>query len=110
LHLLLQEAMAHEGAPMGRSIGSSLVPRRLPPPIAIPPAGETASQALCRELRQGRFILIRLRFHLFEGIRYLYERRRWWRLLQAATAPSRTACKVAMKHLPAGTVSAVTKP
>ena len=83
-HLLLQEAMAHEVAPTGRSIGSSLVPRRLPPPITIPPTGESLSQALCRELRQGHFVLIRLRFHLREGLRYLRERPRWRRLLQTA--------------------------
>ncbi len=110
LHLLLQEAMAREGSPMGRSIGTSLVPRRLPPPIAIPPAGETADQALRRELRQVRFILIRLHFHLLEGLRYLRERRRWRHLLQAVTSPSRKRGKNTGKPLLANPVSATTKP
>jgi hypothetical protein len=108
LHLLLQEEMAHAGLPSGRSIGRSLVPRRLPPRIAIPPAGETFNQALRRELQQGRFILFRLCFHLREGLRYLRERRNWRRLL--AHASSGTPEQGIMGPLHAGSARGATKP
>lgn len=110
LHLLLQEAMAHEGVLLGRSIGSSLLPRHLPPPIAISPTGETASQALRRELRQVRFVLIRLRFHVREGLRYLRERRCWTLLLENAGGAPRERAEKTVTRLPARSVSATTKP
>jgi hypothetical protein len=108
LHLLLQEEMAHVGLPSGRSIGASLVPRRLPPRIAIHPAGETFTQALRRELQQGRFILFRLCFHLREGLRYLGERRSWRRLL--ANASSGTPPQGITGPLCAGSARVATKP
>ena len=101
LHLLLQEAMAHQGAGSTRSIATSLLPRRLPPPISIPAATESRQQALNRQLRQARFILFRLLFHLREGARYLLERRRWRSLLAATGAAPRSSAHVIPKPVAA---------
>ncbi len=109
LHLLLAEAMAHEGVLAGQPMGASLLPRHLPPRIAIPPAGETFHQAVRREFDQGRFIVTRLRFHLCEGLRYLRERRRWHRLLRAVALVLHNREQRAMKPLVADTLRAATK-
>ena len=108
LHLLLQEEMTRAGLPSGRSIGMCLVPRRLPPRIAISPAGGTFKQALCRELQQGRFILFRLWFHVREGLCYLRERQSWHRLL--ANTRSRSSAQGNTGPLHASSARAVTKP
>jgi hypothetical protein len=55
----------------------ALLPSRLPPAIAHASANETLSARLARCRRQGDFILFRLRFHLVEGMRYLWESNRW---------------------------------
>jgi len=82
LHLLLREAM-------GGSVAASLVPRGLPPRIAIAEAGESLGEAMRRVLRQWNFVVFRLRFHVREGVRYGYEARRWRRLLRVAGAGGR---------------------
>jgi hypothetical protein len=89
LHLLLQEAMAPHNDRLTATVRSRLLPRQLPPPIAVPPANETLPQAISRHARQARFILFRLRFHVGEGLRYLHERRRWRRLLSTISALAR---------------------
>jgi hypothetical protein len=86
LHLLLQEAMVPLDARIRAVARSGLLPRRLPPPIAVPTADETMTQAIGRQARQARFILFRLRFHVGEGLRYLSERSRWRRLLSSVPA------------------------
>lgn len=110
LHLLLQETMADSGIVVGRSIGSSLVPRHLPPPIAIPPAGETGAQAVRREFRQLRFVLVRLRFHVLEGMRYLLERRCWRRLMRQQMLFTREELKASLTRQSSGQFRAATKP
>lgn len=77
LYLLLQRELELQGVPVRRSARRALLPLRLPPPIAPVPATERFSERLARYRAQLRFVLMRLRFHMVEGLRYLYESRRW---------------------------------
>jgi hypothetical protein len=54
-----------------------LLPRRLPPSIAPSASGEVFSVRVNRYYGQIQFILFRLRFHLLEGIHFLYESIFW---------------------------------
>jgi hypothetical protein len=77
LYLMLQQELERAGLTPKRSISRVLLPRRLPPVIAHAPANETLSARLVRYRRQARFTLFRLRFHVAEGLRYLWESNRW---------------------------------
>jgi hypothetical protein len=77
LYLLLQKDLAASGIPAKRSLRQALLPLSLPPLIAHARANETPGMRLRRYRTQVRFILFRLRFHVVEGIRYLYESLRW---------------------------------
>jgi hypothetical protein len=77
LYLLLQRELEGAGVPATRSLRSTLLPSRLPPPIAAGALGETTHGRIQRNYRQLRFILFRLRFHTAEGLRYLIESARW---------------------------------
>lgn len=82
LYLLLQEEMVRAGCGRGRPVRRALLPRGLPPPIALPVATEPLALRIRRQWRQLRYTLRRLRFHVIEDLRYLYESRRWKRLLR----------------------------
>jgi hypothetical protein len=77
LYLVLQRELERAGLTAKRSLNSALLPSRLPPAIAHASANETLSARLVRYRRQADFILFRLRFHLVEGMRYLWESNRW---------------------------------
>jgi hypothetical protein len=77
LYLLLQRELEREGMPSKRSLRQSLLPRSLPPAIAHTPPNETVPERIRRYFIQVRFVCFRLRFHVFEGIRYLCESVRW---------------------------------
>jgi len=79
LYLLLEKELESAGTPAKRPLRHALLPRRLPPAIAHPIAGETLLARIKRHLRQLRYIFFRLRFHLFEGIRYFCESILWRR-------------------------------
>jgi len=79
LYLLLQQELESAGLPAKRSLRQSLIPRRLPPPITHAELGETLPARIYRYRRQLNFILFRLRFHLVEGTRYLFEAILWRR-------------------------------
>jgi hypothetical protein len=79
LYLLLENELESEGLVAKRSLRQGLLPRRLPPAIAHAVEGESYSVRLNRYYWQIRFIFFRLRFHLVEGARYLYESIRWRR-------------------------------
>jgi hypothetical protein len=82
LYLLLQQEMMRAGAAGARPAPQALVPRRFPPPIALPVPNESRASRIRRHWTQLRFILTRLRFHVVEDLRYLYEAYRWKRLLR----------------------------
>ncbi len=77
LYLVLQQELERAGLAAKRSRRHALLPSRLPPAIAHASANETLAARLVRYRRQGDFILFRLRFHLVEGMRYLWESNRW---------------------------------
>jgi hypothetical protein len=77
LYLLLEKELEAAGLPLKRSVRHALLPRGLPPAIALAVAGEKISARITRYRRQLSFILFRLRFHSVEGIRYLHESILW---------------------------------
>jgi hypothetical protein len=82
LYLLLQSELASAGIPQRRTLRRSLLPLRLPPSISPASANDTFQVRLRRYRVQLRFICFRLRFHLVEGARYMYESFRWQRTLR----------------------------
>jgi hypothetical protein len=84
LYLLLQQELLRASGSAARPVRHSLVPRRLPPSIALPTANESRAARIRRHWRQLRFVLRRLRFHVVADLQYLYESRRWKRLLRSA--------------------------
>ncbi|HEV2708965.1 MAG TPA: nucleotidyltransferase family protein [Edaphobacter sp.] len=79
LYLLLQKELVAAGVPVKRSLRQILLPVRLPPPVIRAFPNETLSVRLSRYRMQLNFILIRLRFHIVEGLRYAWELHRWQR-------------------------------
>lgn len=78
LYLLLQREAELSGVPAKRSIRQSLLPSGLfPPAIAVATPNETSAERLGRHFMQFRFVLLRLRFHVVEGLRYLFASLRW---------------------------------
>ena len=77
LYLLLQRELAADGAPASRSVGQVLVPRTLPTLMSYNPGGESLADRLGRHRIQLQVLYYRLRFHLFEGVRYLFHAARW---------------------------------
>ncbi len=73
LYLLLQPHLEITSEPGKRSLRQSLLPLRLPMAVSYPTARETAPARVRRYATQLRFIAFRLRFHTFEGLRYLLE-------------------------------------
>jgi hypothetical protein len=77
LYLVLQQELERAGLTAKRSLSHALLPKRLPPAIAHASANETLLARVVRHRRQASFILFRLRFHLVEGLRFLWESSRW---------------------------------
>jgi hypothetical protein len=85
LYLLLQRELESAGIPAKRSLRQSLLPRRLPPSVIRPSADETLRVRIRRYHMQLHFILLRLHFHLVEGLRYAWELYRWRRYMDGHT-------------------------
>jgi hypothetical protein len=77
LYLLLQRALVPAGIPAKRTLRRSLLPLRLPLPISPATANDTFPVRLRRYRLQLRFVGFRLRFHVVEGARYMWELFRW---------------------------------
>jgi len=86
LYLLLQKELAASGIPAKRSLRCALLPLSLPPLIAHARPNETPLMRVRRYCTQVRFILFRLRFHIVEGVRYLYESLRWQQYMSGVTS------------------------
>jgi len=84
LYLLLQRELAVAGAPAKRPIRQALLPSRLPPPVIRSFEHEALPVRLGRCHMQLKLILVRLRFHVVEGLRFLFESYRWRRLVRVA--------------------------
>ena len=79
LYLLLQKELEAVGVPAKRSLRQILLPVRLPPPVIRAFPNETLPVRLGRYRMQLHLILLRLRFHVAEGLRYARESHRWRR-------------------------------
>jgi Uncharacterised nucleotidyltransferase len=77
LYLLLQRELESAGIPAKRSLRGALLPSRLPPPVVRAFADETLLVRIARYRLQLHFIFVRLRFHIVEGLRYMWESYRW---------------------------------
>jgi hypothetical protein len=77
LHLLLQRELESEDVSPKRSLRQALLPSHLPPPVVRSSANETLLVRISRYRLQVYFILLRLRFHVVEGLRYFRELYRW---------------------------------
>jgi hypothetical protein len=79
-HLLLQQELAMAGVGAKRSLREQLLPLRLPPPFRVAAEREPLLARMNRMRSKLRFLFLRLRFHVVEGLRYAREARRWRRL------------------------------
>lgn len=77
LYLLLQREMQPAGVPARRPHVKALLPSHLPPPIIKAFPNEAMSVRIARYRMQLQFVLLRLRFHFVEGLRYVWESYRW---------------------------------
>jgi hypothetical protein len=77
LYLLLQRALAPAGMSPRRTLRKALLPLRLPPSISPASSNDTFPVRLRRYRVQLRFVCFRLRFHVVEGARYVWELHRW---------------------------------
>lgn len=79
LYLLLQRELESAGVPAKRKRLQVLLPLRLPPPIMQASPQDSLRTRFFRWRVQLRFIGLRLRFHIVEGLRYSWESIRWRR-------------------------------
>jgi len=91
MYLFLEREIDSAGVPAKRSLRRALLPLKLPPVIAKATTHETAWSRFLRYRMQMRFILMRLRFHAVEGLRFGLEQRRWRRMRADAMVPARAA-------------------
>jgi len=85
LYLLLERELEAAGLPARYSLRHALLPRRLPQPVVHAMPGENLRARMNRHLRQFRFNLFRLRFSVWEGLRYLHESICWKRMRNQLT-------------------------
>ncbi|MGB7189518.1 MAG: nucleotidyltransferase family protein, partial [Acidobacteriaceae bacterium] len=79
LYLLLQRELESAGVSAKRKRIQALLPLRLPPPITQASPGDSLLTSFFRWSAQLRFICLRLRFHVVEGLRYARESLLWRR-------------------------------
>jgi hypothetical protein len=82
LYLLLRMNAETDGGLARRPLRQSLIPSRLPPLMIRAFPNEPLSVRLARYRMQLGFIGNRMRFHVVEGLRFAWERRRWRRHLK----------------------------
>jgi len=85
LYLLLVRELEPSGQAMGRSLWESLLPRRLPPQVVLGFEGESLWMRARRHRMQLKYVLIRFRFHIVEGLRYSWAAYRWGRQTEGLT-------------------------
>jgi hypothetical protein len=79
-HLLLQQELAVAGVDAQRSLQEQLFPIRLPASLRDSAEHESLAAKMRHMRGKLRFLFLRLRFHVVEGLRYAREARRWRRL------------------------------
>jgi hypothetical protein len=83
LYLLLREQLVPSDAKVARK--RLIFPIHLPPRVTRGESGESIFSRLSRYRAQAKFALIRLWFHLAEGLRFAIESLRWQRRLMGVT-------------------------
>jgi len=84
LYLLLQRELESVGMPGKRSSRRALLPSGLPPLVIRAFPNESIRVRISRYRMQLELILLRLRFHLVEGLRFALESNRWRRMRKMA--------------------------
>jgi len=84
LYLLLQSELEFVGPPWKRSVRRALLPFCLPPPAIRAIPNESLRGRIHRYSMHFQLILVRLRFHIVEGLRFVLESRRWRRMKELA--------------------------
>jgi len=82
LYLLLQDRTPHSGTPASRPLWQYLVPLTVPSPAVRARRDDSLATQFARFRMLVASTLIRLRFHVVEGLRFLWESRRWRRHLE----------------------------
>jgi len=77
LYLLLQRELESGSLASRRSLRQVLLPSRMPPPVILAVKGETVASRVGRYQLQIQSLMLRSRFHIVEGARYLWEVYRW---------------------------------
>ena len=85
LYLLLVRELEPSDQAMARSLWASLLPRRLPPQVVLPSEGESLWMRARRYRMQVNYVLVRLRFHIVEGLRYSWAAYCWGRQTERLT-------------------------
>lgn len=80
LYLLLQREVQPASIPARRPPVKALLPSRLPPSVIRAFPNEAMSVRIARYRMQLQFVLLRLRFHFVESLRYAWESYRWKQL------------------------------
>ncbi len=82
LYLLLVREIEPSGQVLGRSLFQWLLPRRLPPQVVLALEGESMWVRARRYRMQLKYVLLRSRFHVVEGLRYSWAAYRWGKLTE----------------------------
>jgi hypothetical protein len=85
LYLLLARELDPSAQATGRSLFRALLPRSLPPQVVLAFEGESLWMRARRSHMQLKYVLIRLRFHIVEGLRYSWAAYRWGRQTEELT-------------------------
>ena len=80
--LLLHKALVQTRATNQPKQEKSLLPSRLPPQVIKPFENENLRTRIARNWMQLKFVVHRMRFHFVAGVDYLWELRRWRRLVE----------------------------
>jgi hypothetical protein len=85
LYLLLQDQLVGDSKAWRKVRRGKLLPLHRPPSVVTPsPSADATFGAIVSQLR---FLAFRVRFHLVEGLRYLWETRRWKQLVGEVAEP-----------------------
>ena len=85
LYLLLERELECFGNTTSRTRLGVLLPRRLPPMVLLASRDENLWIRARRYRMHMRYVLLRLHFHVIEGLRYGWEARRWKQHVEGIT-------------------------
>jgi hypothetical protein len=100
LHLLLREQLESDTRTWERERSRALLPLSRPPRIFPVKSDASLGKRIKSEFYQLRYEAFRLRFHVFQGLAYLAESRRWRRLLKEHAALPATSASLRSETVP----------